>query len=530
MVEIKKNFIDSFNLLLHNKKIIIPILLSIILSMMFSSLFLNLSGLNPLLKEIISSSSEFDNQKTDYLMNTTNIGEENYSSELITYLSKGSSNSPYNKEFSGYLEEKGFEWSKYKELLNSRNIALLAIFIIINAIVLIYFSCMTYAMIALAIHEKDIGFQNVIKVTNNFLFQFIWLGILLTLIVIIPIAMVIGITVSLYSLSKILSVLSGLIFFILVMVYIIFISLRIFFVIPIMYVDQKNAIDSIKYSFQITKGQIGQVIIIFFIIAGITIFSNNFINQPLSGIYSNVMFGSNWIKISISLIFVLFFIILKSFASVFEYAFLFYSYIDFKGINGGNKMVNNYLVNYIKEQLKNGYEINSIREAIVQQGYERGEIEDSINYAYGNSKNITEKESNKTVGINITNPNYRGFWIRFLACMIDGIIIGIPVWILQMGLVYATGMQSMMYLVSFVGIILIIYMDGIKGGTPGKLILGMRIVNEKGEYIGIPMAILRYIGKVLSGMILGIGYFMIGWDKKKQGLHDKIAQTYVVKV
>jgi len=58
----------------------------------------------------------------------------------------------------------------------------------------------------------------------------------------------------------------------------------------------------------------------------------------------------------------------------------------------------------------------------------------------------------------------------------------------------------------------------------------MRIVNEKGEYIGIPMAILRYIGKVLSGMILGIGYFMIGWDKKKQGLHDKIAQTYVVKV
>ena len=88
----------------------------------------------------------------------------------------------------------------------------------------------------------------------------------------------------------------------------------------------------------------------------------------------------------------------------------------------------------------------------------------------------------------------------------------------------------MMYLVSLAMLLLIVYMDGIKGGTPGKLILGMRIVNEKGEYIGIPMAILRYIGKILSGMILCIGYFMIAWDKKKQGLHDNIAQTYVIKV
>jgi len=114
MVEIKKNFIDSFNLLLHNKKIIIPILLSIILSMMFSSLFLNLSGLNPLLKEIISSSSEFDNQKTDYLMNTTNIGEENYSSELITYLSKGQAIHPTIRNFQDISKKKDLNGANIK--------------------------------------------------------------------------------------------------------------------------------------------------------------------------------------------------------------------------------------------------------------------------------------------------------------------------------------------------------------------------------------------------------------------------------
>jgi len=94
---------------------------------------------------------------------------------------------------------------------------------------------------------------------------------------------------------------------------------------------------------------------------------------------------------------------------------------------------------------------------------------------------------------------------------------------------FCVGMPSLIYLVSLASVILVIYLDGIKGGTPGKLILGIRIVNEKGEYIGIPMAILRYIGKILSAIILGIGYLMIAWDGKKRGLHDKIAKTYVVK-
>ena len=123
---------------------------------------------------------------------------------------------------------------------------------------------------------------------------------------------------------------------------------------------------------------------------------------------------------------------------------------------------------------------------------------------------------------------YAGFWKRLLAAILDIIIIGLPAFILQVGLVFATGISSLVYIVELASIILIVYMDGIKGGTPGKLILGMRIVNEEGSYIGIPMAILRYIGKILSGIILGIGFLMIAFTEKKQGLHDKIAKTFVV--
>ena len=132
--------------------------------------------------------------------------------------------------------------------------------------------------------------------------------------------------------------------------------------------------------------------------------------------------------------------------------------------------------------------------------------------------------------VDMKNPTYVGFWMRVVAALLDGLIMGIPASIIQFVLIFVTDIESLSYLVQLAVVILVIYLDGIKGGTPGKLILGMRIVNEQGNYIGIPMAILRYIGKFISGLILGIGYFMIGWDKRKQGLHDKIAKTFVVKV
>lgn len=190
-------------------------------------------------------------------------------------------------------------------------------------------------------------------------------------------------------------------------------------------------------------------------------------------------------------------------------------------------MIDQNLVNYINQQLQNGYNINQIRNALIQQGYNQSTVNDSINSIYNRNQN-TNKGGNKMV--NMSNPTYGGFWIRFVATILDGLIIGIPVSLLGYGLVFATGIPSMTYLGQLASLILVVYLDGIKGGTPGKLILGMRIVNEQGNYIGIPMAILRYIGKILSAIILGIGYLMIAWDSKKQGLHDKIAKTYVVKV
>src|SRR5438128_172787 len=132
--------------------------------------------------------------------------------------------------------------------------------------------------------------------------------------------------------------------------------------------------------------------------------------------------------------------------------------------------------------------------------------------------------------VKAVSERYAGFWIRFLAAVLDTIIIWVPVILIYFALLFATGVKSLVYIINLAAIVLVIYMEGIKGGTPGKLILGLRVVNDEKKYIGIPKAILRYISKILSAITIFIGYLMIGWTQKKQGLHDKIAKTYVVYV
>jgi uncharacterized RDD family membrane protein YckC len=64
-------------------------------------------------------------------------------------------------------------------------------------------------------------------------------------------------------------------------------------------------------------------------------------------------------------------------------------------------------------------------------------------------------------------------------------------------------------------------------GTLGKMAVGIRVGDHEGEQITWPNALGRFFAKFLSSMIFYIGFMMAGWDNKKQGLHDKLADTYV---
>ncbi|MER3464580.1 MAG: RDD family protein [Chitinophagaceae bacterium] len=68
-----------------------------------------------------------------------------------------------------------------------------------------------------------------------------------------------------------------------------------------------------------------------------------------------------------------------------------------------------------------------------------------------------------------------------------------------------------------------------RGATLGKMAMGLRVTDEHGQRISFGRATGRHFGKMISAIILFIGYLMMLWDDKKQTLHDKLANTLVIK-
>ena len=79
--------------------------------------------------------------------------------------------------------------------------------------------------------------------------------------------------------------------------------------------------------------------------------------------------------------------------------------------------------------------------------------------------------------------------------------------------------------------IVVLVMVATRGQSPGKIAIGIKIVKTDGRPIGFGTTLLReVIGKIISSIIILLGYIWILFDGQRQGWHDKIASTYVVKV
>lgn len=140
--------------------------------------------------------------------------------------------------------------------------------------------------------------------------------------------------------------------------------------------------------------------------------------------------------------------------------------------------------------------------------------------------------------INKDNVQYVGFWVRFAAMLIDSVLLSIiltPIFIgLGMGMmtVDPTGVGSLGVLaLQLIGpAAAFIAFWKWKSATPGKMIFKAVIVDEK--TLG-PMStgqcVIRYIGYIVSSIIFCIGFLMIAFTGRKQGLHDIMAKTVVIK-
>ena len=147
---------------------------------------------------------------------------------------------------------------------------------------------------------------------------------------------------------------------------------------------------------------------------------------------------------------------------------------------------------------------------------------------------------------------YAGFWKRFLAYIIDSIIISIASLIIIVPIVIMFGVGALThdeigeeaaagFLIAFLGAYLMLIlvamigqwlyfalMESKKGATIGKMALGITVTDMSGNPITFGKATGRYFGKILSSLILGVGYIMAGFTQQKQALHDILSGCLVI--
>jgi len=143
---------------------------------------------------------------------------------------------------------------------------------------------------------------------------------------------------------------------------------------------------------------------------------------------------------------------------------------------------------------------------------------------------------------------YAGFWIRFLAVLIDGLIlfaVMTPVRLVlhaPMGLMAASGHSGFnpFMMLPFIGLSMLIsvaanwvyeayFLSSERQATLGKIALGITVTDVRGQSLSFGQATLRHFATWLSGLTLLIGYIIVAFTERKQALHDLIAGTVVLR-
>ncbi|HEX4744030.1 MAG TPA: RDD family protein [Candidatus Limnocylindria bacterium] len=123
-----------------------------------------------------------------------------------------------------------------------------------------------------------------------------------------------------------------------------------------------------------------------------------------------------------------------------------------------------------------------------------------------------------------------GFLTRTLAFIVDSILLAVVNGILT-GVLFEGDLGRGQGLSTILGLAYYVYFWSSAGGgqTLGMKALAIKVVRTDGTALSVTSAIIRYVGLIVSFLCLFIGVIWVAFDANKQGWHDKIAGTYVVK-
>lgn len=133
----------------------------------------------------------------------------------------------------------------------------------------------------------------------------------------------------------------------------------------------------------------------------------------------------------------------------------------------------------------------------------------------------------------LASAEFGGFWIRFLAVLVDSAILFLVMVLLIVGAGSALGEEGLTYGALAAWLFAFLYWPVMHASklqaTLGKALLGLRVTGYQGNRLSFLRSLGRELAKILSGAVAMVGYIVAAFTARKQALHDLVASTYVVR-
>ncbi|MBN1156661.1 hypothetical protein JXA85_03535 [Candidatus Woesearchaeota archaeon] len=333
-MNIQKDFTKSVNGVIKTKKLIFPFMISLLIPAILLVAFLSFSGAYDAWKDYSQLSSNYRAEKREAISHDVDLKDKEYLTNLMQYLQGPDTD---NKDFMRYLNEKGFSFGKFTGLFNRSNLLTGIALIVISIVFSLYIGSVANLAVAAKLKNQEINFSIITQQAFGFMPRLLLLIIFSGFLVLLPIFAGVALVIISFVISNLLGALLLIVFILATFAYVILISVKLTFSVPIMFLSGASAIDSVSGSLKLTKKSFKNA----FFVAGISFVIGvvgSFVSNPLQNSFANLIMLNGIIGTFLYFILSAVLLVAYSFILAISSLFIFHSFVDYRATFHGKNV------------------------------------------------------------------------------------------------------------------------------------------------------------------------------------------------